>query len=91
MKNNNSLAIFETHKIRRHYDEKTEKWVQALYLKFGIVGGRGGGYRGYSIKENVTPGKWRVDVMTERGQLLGRYRFDAVSSGAPTDLRTEVR
>lgn len=26
MKNNTSLAIFETHKIRRHYDEKTETW-----------------------------------------------------------------
>jgi DNA-damage-inducible protein D len=26
MKNNNSLAIFETHNIRRHYDEKTETW-----------------------------------------------------------------
>jgi hypothetical protein len=26
MKNNNSLAIFETHKIRRHFDEKTETW-----------------------------------------------------------------
>ena len=24
--NSNSLAIFETHKIRRHYDEKTETW-----------------------------------------------------------------
>lgn len=26
MKNDTSLAIFETHKIRRHFDEKTEKW-----------------------------------------------------------------
>jgi len=26
MKNNISLAIFETHKIRRHFDEKTETW-----------------------------------------------------------------
>src|SRR3990167_2757365 len=26
MKKITSLAIFETHKIRRHYDEKTEKW-----------------------------------------------------------------
>lgn len=26
MKNNTSLAIFETHKIRRHFDEKTEIW-----------------------------------------------------------------
>jgi DNA-damage-inducible protein D len=26
MKKNTSLAIFETHKIRRHFDEKTETW-----------------------------------------------------------------
>lgn len=26
MKNNTSLAIFETHKIRRYFDEKTEIW-----------------------------------------------------------------
>lgn len=26
MENNNSLAIFENFKIRRHYDEKSEKW-----------------------------------------------------------------
>lgn len=26
MKNNSSLAIFETYKIRRHFDEKTETW-----------------------------------------------------------------
>jgi len=26
MKNNNALAIFETYKIRRHYDKKTETW-----------------------------------------------------------------
>lgn len=26
MKSNTSLAIFETHKIRRHFDEKKETW-----------------------------------------------------------------
>jgi hypothetical protein len=26
MQTNTSLAIFETHKIRRHFDEKTETW-----------------------------------------------------------------
>jgi hypothetical protein len=26
MKNNTTLAVFETHKIRRHFDEKTEIW-----------------------------------------------------------------
>ena len=26
MQNKNALAIFDGHKIRRHYDEKTETW-----------------------------------------------------------------
>ena len=26
MQNKNTLAIFDGHKIRRHYDEKTETW-----------------------------------------------------------------
>ena len=42
-----SLAIFEGHKIRRHYDEKTETWyfsvvdiLQALIQQPGLPGGK---------------------------------------------------
>lgn len=58
------------------FDEKKDKWVESAYIGFPIVGGRDGGYRGYSIKENVWLGKWRVDVVTQRGQVVGRISFE---------------
>jgi hypothetical protein len=40
-----------------------------------ISGGREGGYRGYTSKQHVPPGDWRVDVETEDGRVIGRVRF----------------
>lgn len=37
MKNNTSLAIFETHKIRRHFDEKTETWYFSVVDIMGVL------------------------------------------------------
>ena len=39
-----------------------------------IAGGRDGGYRGYSLT-TVNSGNWRVNIETERGQLIGRVKF----------------
>ena len=58
-----------------YYNEANKEWVESSNISYDIVGGRDGGYRGYSLKENIFPGRWRVDVMTPRGQLLGRYDF----------------
>jgi len=30
MENNNSLAIFETYKIRRHFNQDTETWYFSI-------------------------------------------------------------
>lgn len=60
------------------YDKQTGKWVEASRVGFPIVGGRDGGYRGYSIKENIFAGRWRVDVVTERGQVIGRINFRVI-------------
>lgn len=57
------------------FDEENGEWVESARVGFPIVGGRDGGYRGYTIKESVWPGKWRVDVVTERGQIVGRINF----------------
>lgn len=62
------------------FDEEQQAWVVKDRLLYRISGGREDGYRGYSAKTSVQPGKWRVDVQTERGQTIGRVRFDVEMS-----------
>lgn len=40
-----------------------------------IAGGRERGYRGYTVKQRLIPGDWRVDVETEEGRVIGRVSF----------------
>lgn len=69
------------------YDETTG-WTTQARLPLTIVGGRGDGYRGYSFKQNLKPGDWRVDVITARGQIIGRMNFTVFngSKRAPTTI-----
>lgn len=60
----------------QYYDENKKDWIDVSKLSFPVTGGRQDGYRGYSLKANLAPGKWRVYVQTPRGQVLGRFRFD---------------
>ena len=60
------------------FDPAQKKWVNESHLPFPIIGGRSGGYRGYSFRSNVQSGKWRVSVETSRGQVLGRVGFTVV-------------
>jgi hypothetical protein len=59
----------------QNYSDKKGKWLTTDRLVYEITGGRGKGYRGYTYKKNVVPGKWRVEVRTEDGPLLGRIDF----------------
>ena len=60
----------------QYFDDTLSEWVSANQITFPIKGGRGEGYRGYSKKENIFEGAWRVDIKTERDQVVGRIRFD---------------
>lgn len=62
-----------------YYDEETRDWVTSSALSFRISGGRSEGYRGYSVKRQLSEGAWRVSVETTRGQVLGRIRFQIVA------------
>ncbi len=73
------------------WDDKTSAWRETDRIAFQIVGGRDGGYRGFSFKENLAPGKWRVDVITERGQLIGRTMFRVVETGSSPEVKTVIR
>ena len=59
-------------------DSKTGKWVTKDRINLTIIGGRDGGFRTYSQKYSLTEGKWRVNVLTTRGQLIGRVRFNVI-------------
>lgn len=58
-----------------YYDSEAVKWVKTDRIKIPITGGRDEGFRGYSMKQNLWPGKWKVVVETQRGQRLGQIRF----------------
>lgn len=74
-----------------YYDEKDGTWVVSSLISFPIIGGRDGGYRGYSVKSNVFPGYWRVDVITKEGLLIGRMPFKVETSDASPLLIEVVR
>lgn len=74
----------------KYYDEKNNKWVTTDNLQFPIIGGRDGGYRGYSAKKNLIPGRWRVDIITKRGQLLGRVKFEVKKVDNAPVLKTSI-
>src|SRR5581483_8216446 len=46
-------------------------------IPLAIAGGRESGYRGYTTKQRIEPGEWRVDVETEDGRIVGRVAFTA--------------
>jgi len=70
----------------QQYDDAASTWVTTSTLRFAIVGGRDEGYRGYSFKSVPTPGAWRVNVITEYGQLIGRISFTIASTSTAVPL-----
>ncbi len=70
----------------QRYDATSRSWVTETAVWFAIAGGRDGGYRGYSQKQTVEPGKWRVNVLTQYGQIIGRVHFTVVDAKNPPQL-----
>src|SRR3989338_1717403 len=66
-----------------YYDEKTEHWVRSATFGFPITGGRAGGYRGFTLKKSFEEGKWRVNVKTGDGKIIGRISFTVVEVPEP--------
>jgi hypothetical protein len=84
------LSTIVLHQWQR-FDTEIGSWVTTDTVRFTISGGRDGGYRGYSIKSGLTQGKWRVNVLTQYGQTIGRIAFTVVSADTAPELREVVR
>lgn len=64
-------------------DTETGEWREHGRFSYAISGGRGNGYRGYTLIKNYTEGTWRCTVETERGQVIGRETFTVLSGERP--------
>ena len=84
-----SLNIHIIHEWK-YYDEGLKNWTDAQVVDLPLIGGREGGYRTYSMRTNLEPGQWRVTILTPSGQVLGRVRFNVVSTTTPTNLSKNI-
>ncbi|MCB9805564.1 DUF2914 domain-containing protein [Candidatus Nomurabacteria bacterium] len=73
-----------------YFDEKALRWIDSDRIPITIYSGRDSGFRGYSQKSAVFTGKWRVDIENEKGQVIGRLRFDIVKSSQKPSLVARV-
>lgn len=80
-----------TVKILHHWqykDEANGKWITEGHIPLSLAGGRLEGYRTWSEKSALRPGRWRVDAETQTGAVIGRIEFIIVD-GEPPHLETE--
>ena len=64
------------------YNDETGKWEIVEDIGYDITGGRDGGYRGYTYKNNVKPGLWKVEVITEEELVIGVIKFKIIINPA---------
>lgn len=69
-------------RIVHHWQRQNAEgeWVTTDQREYLIVGGRDGGYRGYTFKKNITEGSWRIEVKTAKGRLLGRIPLEITTA-----------
>lgn len=60
-----------------HYDKK-QGWQMQSRIGFGLSGGRYNGFRGYTYKQNLAEGDWRVSVETENEKTIAVHSFSVV-------------
>ncbi len=73
------------------YDEVSRRWISKSRIALSVVGGRGDGFRTFSTHTELIKGSWRVNVETERGQVLGRAHFDVLPATLPLDLEMSIK
>lgn len=66
-------------------------WKREERIPFSIEGGRDGGYRGFTLKEQLTDGPWRCVVETENGQIIGQVRFNIIDVDQQVPLEQTLR
>ncbi len=74
-----------------YFDEAISDWIVSTVISYPAEGGREDGYRGYSTKQNLAEGLWRVTVETPEGLKIGRTEFRVLYVDVPPQLHTKFR
>lgn len=74
----------------QYYNDEESKWQSVTKIPVAIVGGREGGYRSYSVKQNMVAGLWRVDMETAENRVIGRIKFKIVQDDTVPDLVEDI-
>ncbi|HAS80916.1 MAG: hypothetical protein UR25_C0001G0016 [Candidatus Nomurabacteria bacterium GW2011_GWE1_32_28] len=75
----------------QYYNEIQNKWIIKTIVSLPVIGGRDGGFRTYSKSSNLEYGKWRVNVKTLSGQIIGRIRFNLIPVDIAPILTNEIK
>jgi len=62
------------------YDPQKKQWITRSAIAYPIVGGRDGGYRGYSSMPILDAGQWRVSIETADGRHIAILPFTVVAA-----------
>ncbi len=72
---------------RWQYYDPIHGWETRPRIGFALVGGRAGGYRGYTWKQNLAPGEWKIVVETEYGRTVAVHRFEISADPLESDMK----
>lgn len=76
------LSTTIVHRWQWH-DPDAGAWVTRAAIAYPVVGGRDGGYRGYSAVLIRLAGEWRVNIETADGRVIERLRFNVELASLP--------
>jgi len=65
-------------------------WTETDRIPFSVLGGRDGGFRGYTRKRHLQAGAWRVTAETADGRPVGSVAFTLVEADEGVDLAETV-
>lgn len=60
----------------QYFNQQDKNWETRFSTKLNITGGRDDGFRTYSNYNSLVPGKWRVNIRLDNGQVIGRIMFN---------------
>lgn len=69
---------------RWEYYDKKQGWQTQSHIGFDLSGGRHNGFRGYTYKQNLADGDWRVSVETENEKTIAVHTFSVNYVQAPS-------